>query len=184
MAPVLTKCGRSVTAVTLPLFLQSADRAPFLFFYRIQDTFFARIKFHRLHHPLATRNDRLQHHTIVFTQTRYEVIVLDLYDNYALCPIRVLDDVQDVAARDMKDDIFGGYAARGLEFFVLRVVPREVLQGEAQHIVCLLGKQAPNSPLWNTCPMSSEFDRAAHIVWVSVVLKVIERAKRKNQGSG
>ena len=58
----------------------------------------------------------------------------DIYDDDSLPRIpvlvRVLDNIENIAAFDVKDDIFKRNAALRLQFLILRVVPREVFQCE------------------------------------------------------
>lgn len=69
-------------------------------------------------------------------QARYEVrVIVDLHDDHALTPvarlIRVLKNIQNVAAFNMENDVLKGYATLSFQLLILRDIPREVLQAQA-----------------------------------------------------
>src|SRR5215471_10134767 len=81
---------------------------------------------------LAARDDRLQEdELLVFNKGHKIHIVVATHHEESLTriplPIRVLDDVEHVAALDVEDHVLESDAALGFQLVVLRLIPGEVL---------------------------------------------------------
>src|SRR4051794_41047345 len=94
---------------------------------------------------LPTRDDRLQEDRMLVLDERHQVhVILTLDDEDTLARVtlgvRVIEDVQQVPALDVEDDVLEPDAALRPELRVLRVVPGEVLHYRKDNTaVCLVG---------------------------------------------
>jgi hypothetical protein len=94
---------------------------------------------------LPARDDRLQENRVLVLDERHQVHAVFAPDDKDALPgvsirVRVLQDVEQVAALDVEDDLLEPDAALRPELRVLRVVPIEELHRDlASHTVCLIG---------------------------------------------